>query len=304
MIALAAVALATATVLPAAESFRLVTYNLENYIDTEAGDRPVKSAEARAKIRESLLALKPDVLAVEEMGALSALRELQASLKAQGLDLPHHEFVTGWDTNIHVAVLSRFPIIARRSHTNLTYLLAGKRFTTSRGFGEIDIQVSPQYRFTLFNCHLKSKRTIAEADEAEMREQEALQLREKIDERLKANPQVNLAVMGDFNDTKDARSTRAILGRRGAATGLVDTRPAERNGDNTPSSNPRWDPRNIAWTHFFGKEDTYSRIDYILLSAGMAREWVTNESHVLALPNWGVASDHRPVLVTITAQDK
>ena len=35
MIALAAVALATATVLPAAESFRLVTYNLENYIDTK-----------------------------------------------------------------------------------------------------------------------------------------------------------------------------------------------------------------------------------------------------------------------------
>jgi endonuclease/exonuclease/phosphatase family metal-dependent hydrolase len=35
----------------------------------------------------------------------------------------------------------------------------------------------------------------------------------------------------------------------------------------------------------------------------MAREWVTNETWVLALPNWGVASDHRPLVATFEARD-
>ena len=135
-----------------------------------------------------------------------------------------------------------------------------------------------------------------------MRLEEGKLLREKVDAILTANPNANLIVVGDFNDTKDAPSTRAVIGR--GKNKLVDTRPAERNGDNTPSENPNWDPRSVAWTHFYGKEDTYSRIDYILLSPGMAREWVKDGTYVLTIPNWGVASDHRPIVATFEAQDK
>jgi len=109
-------------------------------------------------------------------------------------------------------------------------------------------------------------------------------------------------VLGDLNDTKDTKSTRAVLGRGKHA--LVDTRPAERNGDNRPNPNPRYDPRNITWTHYYGKEDTYSRIDYLLISRGMAREWSRDETYVLALPNWSVASDHRPIVAGFIAEDK
>ncbi|HEY9508930.1 MAG TPA: endonuclease/exonuclease/phosphatase family protein [Verrucomicrobiae bacterium] len=287
-----------------AETFRVATYNLENYLDqaTESRAHP-KSAAAKAKIRESIRALKPDVLAVQEIGTLSALMELRASLKADGLNFPYWEHVTGFDTNIHVAVLSRFPISARRPHTNETFLLSGRRFRVSRGFVEVDVNVSPGYSFTLISAHLKSKRPVGYADEAEQRLEEAKLLRKIVEADLAANPNINLIVLGDLNDTHDSPPVKTIIGRRGKHK-LVDTRPAECNGDNTPSSNPAWAPRNVAWTHFFGVEDTYSRIDYILLSPTMAREWITNETYVLTIPNWGVGSDHRPLVATFESVDR
>jgi endonuclease/exonuclease/phosphatase family metal-dependent hydrolase len=281
-----------------AETFRVATYNLESYLDQPTQTRTAKLADAKAKVRESILALKPDVLALQEMGRTNALLELRDSLKADGLDLPYWEHVSGFDTNIHIAILSRFPFIACRPHTNESFLLSGRRFRVSRGFGEVDIQVNSSYSFTLIAAHLKSKRAVAQADEAEMRLEEAKLLREKIDARLAVNPSANLVVLGDFNDGKDSASTKAVIGRGKGK--LVDTRPAERNGDNAVGR----EPRNIAWTHYYAKEDSYSRIDYLLVSPGMAREWVADGTYVLTLPNWGVGSDHRPIMATFEAEDK
>jgi endonuclease/exonuclease/phosphatase family metal-dependent hydrolase len=285
-----------------AERFTVGTFNLENYLLSAAGTRPEKSAESKAKVRESIRTMAPDVLGVQEIGGTNALLELRSSLKAEGLDYPYWVHVGAWDTNIQVAVLSRFPIIANRSHTRDSFLLGGRRFRVARGFAEVDVQVSPRYTFTLFVAHLKSRRPVPEADEAEMREQEALLLRGKIDARFRANPNANLVIVGDLNDVKDSLSTRTILGKGKSA--LIDTRPAERNGDNLPPSKPGFSPRNISWTYFYGKEDTYSRVDYVLVSPGMAREWEPERTYVLALPNWGMASDHRPVLAGFLAKDQ
>src|SRR5438105_6148342 len=288
--------------LATAETFRVATYNVESYLDEETQTRHAKTVESKAKVRESIVALKPDVLALQEMGSVGALLELRASLKTEGLDFPYWEHVAGYDTNIHVAVLSKFPFTARRPQTNDNFLLSGLRFRVSRGFAEVDVQVNTNYSFTLITAHLKSKRAIPQADEAELRLEEAKLLREKIDARLAANLNANLIVLGDFNDTKDAKSTKEVIGIRKHK--LLDTRPAERNGDNAPNPNPAWEPRNVTWTHYYGKEDTYSRIDYILLSPGLAREWVPNETYILMIPNWGVGSDHRPIVATFEAADK
>ena len=286
-----------------AETFRVAAYNVENYVDKATESRrEVKSAASRAKIRESIKAMKPDVIAFEEMGAVSALLELRDALKQEGLDYPHWEHVSGWDTNIHVAVLSRFPILARRSHTNDNFLLSGRRFRVSRGLTEVDIKVNDHYEFTLLGAHLKSKRAVPEADEAELRLEEAKVLREKVNDLLRANPNANIVVLGDFNDTKDSKAIKAVIGV--GRNKLVDTRPAERNGDNLPNPNPAWEPKNITWTHYYGKEDSYSRIDYILLSPGMAREWVKPETYIPTIPNWGLGSDHRPIVAAFEAENK
>jgi endonuclease/exonuclease/phosphatase family metal-dependent hydrolase len=50
--------------------------------------------------------------------------------------------------------------------------------------------------------------------------------------------------------------------------------------------------------------DTYSGIDYILVSHGMEREWLSVETYVLSSPNWGMASDHRPLVASFAAEAK
>jgi endonuclease/exonuclease/phosphatase family metal-dependent hydrolase len=279
----------------AAETFRVATYNVENYLDQPTETRhSAKPAEARAKIRESIKAMNPDVIAFEEMGTTNALLELRASLKADGLDFPFWEHIQSFDTNIHIAVLSRLPIVARRSHANEFFLLDGRRFQVKRGFAEVDIQAATNFTFTVIAAHLKSKLATLDADEAEERLGEAKSLRKIIDAHFKANPNAKLIVLGDFNDAINSGSTKAIIGR--GKFKLTDTRPAERNGDNALGEPPYFKPRNVAWTYFYGGNDTYARIDYILLSPAMARNWVRAETYIPTIPNWGIGSDHRPIV--------
>jgi endonuclease/exonuclease/phosphatase family metal-dependent hydrolase len=281
----------------AAETFRVATYNIENYLDQPTETRPhVKSAEAKAKVRESIKAMNPDVIALEEMGTTNALLELRASLKADGQDFPFWEHISGADTNIHIAVLSKFPIIARHPHTNDEFLLDGKRFRVSRGFAEVKIQAATNFTFTLIAAHLKSQLQIPNADEAEERLGEANVLRKIIDDRFKENLDAKLIVLGDFNDSKNSDPIKKIIGR--GKFKLTDTRPAERNGDNASIENIYHEPRNVTWTYFYGADDTYSRIDYILLSPAMARNWVKADTCIPKIPNWGVGSDHRPIVAT------
>jgi endonuclease/exonuclease/phosphatase family metal-dependent hydrolase len=285
-----------------AEVLRVATYNIETYLDVPTETRPrVKSPEAKAKVRESIRAMNPDVIALEEMGTTNALLELRASLKAEGEDYPYWEHVSGADTNIHVAVLSKFPIVAWHPHTNDTFLLDGRSFRVSRGFAEVAIQVRTNFTFTLIAAHLKSRRPVPDADEAQERLGEATVLRGIVDGLLKANPDLPLVVLGDMNDVKDADSTRELIGR--GKLKLTDTRPAERNGDNAPAASTEYQPRNITWTLFYAKEDSYSRSDYILLSRAMAAHWRPQDSYVLNLANWGVGSDHRPVVAGFAVGD-
>ncbi|HEY4414661.1 MAG TPA: endonuclease/exonuclease/phosphatase family protein [Verrucomicrobiae bacterium] len=278
-----------------AGTIRIAEYNVENYLDQPTESRHfAKSEDAKAKVRESIKAANPDVLALEEMGSTNALLELQASLKADGLDFPYWEHVQGFDTNIHVAVLSKLPIIARRPHTNDNFLLDGRRFRVSRGFAEVDIQANTDFTFTLIVAHLKSGRLIPEADETELRLQEATVLRGIIDEKLKGHPDVKLVVLGDLNDVQNTASTKEVIGR--GKLKLFDTRPAERNGDNLPNPHPHSAPLNITWTHYYAVEDSYSRIDYILLSPAMKSYWLADETYIPTIPNWGIGSDHRPLV--------
>ncbi len=282
-----------------AVNFRVATYNVENYLDQPTESRHfVKSEAAKAKIRETICAMNPDVLALEEMGTTNALLELRAALKTAGQNFPYWEQVQAFDTNIHVAILSKLPIVSRHPHTNDDFLLDGRRFNVSRGFAEVEIRAATNFIFDVFVAHLKSRRPSPVADEAELRLQEARILRGFVDQRLTRNPDTGLIVLGDFNDVKTSPSTKEVIGH--GRLKLTDTRPAERNGDTDANLNPGYEPRSITWTHYYGAEDSYSRIDYLLLSPEMAKHWLKPETYIPTIPNWGTGSDHRPLLATFS----
>jgi len=278
-----------------ADIFRVASYNVENYLEAPTETRPEgKSDAARAKVRESIRAMQPDVIALEEIGSSNALLELQSALKREGLDLPNWEMITGADTNIHVAFLSRLPIVARHPHIADEFLLDGRRMQVCRGFAEIEVQVKPGRTYTLIAAHLKSRRTGLEVDQGEEREAEAKILRQIVDEHLKGDPEARLIVLGDLNDARNSSSTKTIIGR--GRMHLTDTRPAERNGDNPTDINAHIPTRNVVWTHYYGYEDSYSRIDYILISPALLHRWLPAETYIPTIPNWGIGSDHRPIV--------
>jgi endonuclease/exonuclease/phosphatase family metal-dependent hydrolase len=282
-----------------ADTFRVATYNVENYLDQPTTTRPsVKSVAAKAKVRESIRALNPDVLALEEMGTTNALLELRASLKTDGQDFPYWEYVQGADPDIHLAILSKLPIISHHPHTNEDFLLDGQRLSVKRGFAEVELRAGTNFNFTVISAHLKSRVLTPQADEAAERLAEAQALHEIITARLTADPQVKLIVLGDFNDLRNSDPIKTLIGR--GKSKLIDTRPAERNGDDTPASNPRSEPRNITWTLYYNAEDTYSRSDYILISPSLKKFWLPEETYIPTIPNWGLASDHRPIMATFT----
>ncbi|HEX7859943.1 MAG TPA: endonuclease/exonuclease/phosphatase family protein [Verrucomicrobiae bacterium] len=279
-----------------AGTLAVATYNLEFYVDQPTLGNEAKSELARSIIRQSIRTINPDVIALQEVGTTNALLELRSALKKVGIDFPHWEHVRGYDTNLHVAFLSKLPFTAVRHHTRDSYLHRGRRFHVLRGFGEVEVEFEKR-RITLMTTHLKSKRQSAEADQEEIRLEEAMLLREKIDQYLQRDARGNLIVLGDFNDGVGTRVYSTLMGR--GKNRLFDTRPNEQNGDSLPNPNPRFDPRRIVWTHYYAKEELYSRIDMVLLSPALQKFYRPEQSYVLAMKDWGAGSDHRPVCVKL-----
>jgi predicted extracellular nuclease len=68
----------TANVMSAANTFTVASHNVENYFLSPFGTRKSKPAVSRAKVREAILKIQPDVLALQEIGRRVALNELLA----------------------------------------------------------------------------------------------------------------------------------------------------------------------------------------------------------------------------------
>jgi endonuclease/exonuclease/phosphatase family metal-dependent hydrolase len=273
----------------ATQGLRFISYNLENWLTMDRYDpathkvtknQPKPDSQKKAAV--AILAKNaPDVLGICEIGEAKDLAEVQESLKAAGLDLPHSQYVGGTDPVRHLALLSRFPITATAKPAETEYKLDGKTFGINRSILDATIQARGKtYRF--IGVHLKSKRDVEEADQEQMRIHEAHLLRRHLDSVFTADANARLIVYGDFNDTRPSKAFKSVTGSF--------------NDPGYLTALPLKDSRGEAWTHYWALHEIYSRIDFITVSRAIRPEVDFHASHIIDDPKWNDASDHRPVL--------
>ena len=206
----------------ASEALSLATYNLQNYRLSPHEGFSAKSLKSCLAAQELAIECNADVLLIQEIGSEKALKHFQAGLSQKGLHYPHYILARLPDASIHLGLLSRLPPLRSQHHTN-AFVLYGKAFRPSRGFLEVDFQVSKNRQIKIWGIHLKSKRPDLRADSWDLRTREAGLLRSLVNQTLKEQPDQWMAVLGDFND--DPRSHTLEILRGKGRTAFLDTRP-------------------------------------------------------------------------------
>jgi hypothetical protein len=190
--------------------------------------------------------MKPDVLALEEMGSTNALLELRAALKNATASISPSGNTSPASTQhprrrVEQISHRRAPSAHQRELSPRRSPLPGQPRLCRGG----NSGVAPGFTFTLIAAHLKSRRPSPDADEAEQRWQEAKILRASWTRtppgRSRTPTSSSLAIsMTCKIPTPPAKSSAA------AGFKLTDTRPAERNGDTAPNPVPVFEPRKRA----------------------------------------------------------
>lgn len=269
----------------------VATYNVRNYLSQDRlvrgkwrKDYP-KPEEEKSIVRASILRMRPDVLALQEIGSEGHLRELQADLAKEGLKYTHRAFLEAGDPTRHVAVLWKLKNGYRvREHDDLTVNYFGNREPVKRGALEIEFR-DDSGAFSLFVLHLKSKYTNRQDDplSAKRRVLEARAIRDRILERYPNPSEARFLVLGDFNDTPDSAPIRAFA-----------------NKGKLPicSLIPAFDTQGAIWTHFYKKGGLYSKVDYIMRSVGW-QSLAEAEGAILSRVDFYEGSDHRLVTLSL-----
>jgi len=275
------------------DEITFVGYNLKNYlkmdrrVDGEFKRNVDKPEQEIAALIEMIRATAPDILGVVEIGTEADLKDLQARLRAAGVDFPHSSWCKGSDAHRHVALLSKLPIASVDHQSEMSYVI--DQVTLPFGRGILDV-VNPDYQLRILGLHLKSKRKVKEADQALMRRNEAQLLRGHVDKIIAEEPETNLLLFGDFNDTRNEAPIRAVQGKFGTDKYLTDVQLKDENG--------------MRWTYYWSWADQYSRFDFIFLNKGLLPEVDQEKGYIHSHPDWFTASDHRPCVVKIKPVDK
>ena len=268
------------------------SYNLKNWLLMDRSFRKTgkltgKPEKEKVKVIEYIAAIRPDILGVCEVGSDEDVADLKKRLADAGLDYPFTERAHGGDVTRSLALLSRLPIVARNSQTNLSYQLGELTLPMQRGILDVTVEVNPEFKLRCLGVHLKSMRPIPDLDQALMRRNEAHLLRTHVEGILKADPTTKLLAYGDFNDHPKNDPIVAIRGDRAVPeTSLSDV--------------PLRDVNGLVWTHSYDWEDSYSRLDYAFVNKALHPHVSFRRSYIFWDKNFNDASDHRPLVLQLS----
>jgi endonuclease/exonuclease/phosphatase family metal-dependent hydrolase len=265
----------------------IATYNVGNYT---LADRRVDGVFRRAypkperektALRSVIARLNADVLVLQELGGEGFLAELRRDLTSDGIEYAYGGVVLAADPDRCLAWLSRRRPADVRAHPDLVSTLSGRTEPVRRGLLELRWD-EPGGTITVFGVHLKSRLTQDPDDPEAARRRlgEAEAIRRRILERTKDLAAARVVVVGDFNDSKSSPVLARFRqqGERQLFFAVDAT-----------------DSRGERWTYRFDREDSYTRVDYILVSETLWRQPTLIPAEILDGEEVSVASDHRPV---------
>ncbi|MDZ4401034.1 endonuclease/exonuclease/phosphatase family protein [Prosthecobacter sp.] len=279
------------------ERLTFCSYNLKNWLTMDRFDMQTyktlpsapKPEDERIRVVKILAAIKPDILGVCEIGTADDLADLQKRLKAAGIDLPHTELAHGGDVTRRLALLSRLPIKARNSQTDLKYQIGTLELPFQRGILDVTIAITPTFDLHFVGVHLKSMREITEADQAQMRRNEARLLRKHLDSIFTKEPGARILAYGDINEHRNEPAIGEIMGSpRTSDTAMQDVWLKDKDGE--------------VWTHFWDAADTYSRLDYCFTSRLLRPHIDFSRCFIYSARDFDKASDHRPLVIKISPE--
>lgn len=273
------------------ETLTVATYNVENYVAanrmTEAGYRKdyPKPEVQKAALRAVIRGLDADVLVLQEMGGPAYFEEFRRDLAAEGIVYPHAQLVVANDPDRHLAVLSRRAFAAVTLNTALEFPYFGATEKVKRGLLEVRLATTAG-EVTVFGLHLKSRYTDREDDprSAIRRLGEATAIRDEVLRRFPEPALAGFIIVGDFNDDRASKTLRRMAVR--GATKVARLLPIA-------------DSRGETWTHAYRKEDSYSRVDHVLVSAALRGYVRDGVGRIYDGEGVREASDHRPVVLTL-----
>ena len=272
-----------------AEKIRVASYNVENYLVMDRmvsgkwqEDYP-KPLKERRIIRSVINQTNPDILAIQEMGDRFYLNELWNDLnKTNGVRFKYAAWLPGIEgEERHLALLSKFPFILHNGPGDLSFKYFEVRRSPSRGLLEAEFKINGK-TWSLFNLHLKSKWTERPDDpEAQIRrEKEARVIRDYIRSKHPPYKDPMYLVLGDFNDHKNSAPLRRFL---------------QVNNSELTKMIQCQDNEGHFWTHYWDKQDSYSRFDYLLASPQLFKRLVSESPKVGGFHLCLLGSDHRIV---------
>lgn len=212
--------------------FTVMTWNLENLFPAghPSGPKSPDIYERKMQtIAKTILAIAPDVLAVQEIGDPASFADLQSRLNDR---YPYTMLSTKPDVRgIRVGFMSRLPLVQAREFDDFPdeALITQSQSVRSMGRGilKATVVVTRGILINLINCHLKSKlvtyndgrryplnedERARETGEALLkRAAEAVAMRVYINRLVQDNKEP-LIVCGDFNDSPESVTTQIIQG--------------------------------------------------------------------------------------------
>lgn len=269
-------------------ALKIVSWNVRNYLLTNRlvdgvyrRNYPKPEVEKEA-LREVLRTLDADIVLFQEMGSEPFLFELQRDLKTEGLDYAHHYVLNAGDADRHLAVLSHEPFKVLNPERVLDFNYLTGRAEVKRGLMELVFTTNGQ-AWHLYNLHLKSRYTDykEDPDSLDRRTAEARVIRDVLRAELAERPEMLFYVAGDFNDEPMSAPLRRFR---------------QVNNQTLLELIPLADERGDRWTHYYQRQDRYTRVDMVLSSPAARSHVNLEESYVYESPAVRTASDHRPVV--------